>query len=262
MSVRLAEPRTVLLAEHEPEVAELVRRYLAREGLSVRAAAGPEETTAALAERSAAVAVLDLTMPGLDARQLRRLLAEPRGHPGERVRPILLTGGGGMRPADLRAGRDCCLPRPFSPRMLTDWVLAALTQRSPSAPPDPGPASRTAVGALTMDRARRRVMAGGRDVGLTPAEFTVLACLADHAGRVLTREQLLAAIRDRGTSPRAGAGRGPWPARGPRRSAGAADGAASTRAIDVYIAQLRAKLPGRSPIRTVRGVGYVLDGPG
>ena len=66
---RLPAPGGVLLAEHEPEVAELARRYLARAGLRVRVTTSPAETTAALGERSAAVAVLDLTMPGLDPRR-------------------------------------------------------------------------------------------------------------------------------------------------------------------------------------------------
>ncbi len=76
----------VLLAEHEPEVAELARRYLARAGLPVTVTTGAEETMAALIARTADVAVLDLTMPGLDARRLRRLVSkavapEPHARP-------------------------------------------------------------------------------------------------------------------------------------------------------------------------------------
>ena len=125
----------VLLAEHEPQVAELARRYLARAGLRVIMAATPQETIAALCERPAApaVAVLDLTMPGLDARRLRRLLA-PRETPAAAApTPAIYLLGGSMRPRDVRASADHCLHRPFSPRFLVARVLSAL----PSAPANP-----------------------------------------------------------------------------------------------------------------------------
>jgi DNA-binding response OmpR family regulator len=253
----------VLLAEHEPEVAELARRYLDREGLRVRVTISADETLAALGERSAAVAVLDLTMPGLDARRLRGLLAEPRSRDpgssrdlgssrdpgssrdrgsgrnldGARMPAVFLLGGG-MRPRDLRVAADRCLPRPFSPRMLVTRVRAAVPQAVPAARPEP---ARRRVGSLTLEEAGRRVRSADRDIALTPTEFALLAVLADNAGRVLTRDQLLAAIRELGL-----------PGAGPRRPQAAA------RAVDVYVAQLRAKLPGPGAIRTVRGVGYVL----
>jgi DNA-binding response OmpR family regulator len=275
----------VLLAEHEPEVAELARRYLDREGLRVRVTTGADETIAALAERSAAVAVLDLTMPGLDARRLRRLLAEPRSRDqgssrdpggsrdqgsgrnlgGARMPAVFLLGSG-MRPRGLRVAADRCLPRPFSPRMLVARVRAAVPQAVPVARPEP---ARRRVGSLTLEGAGRRVRFADQDIALTPTEFALLAVLADNAGRVLTRDQLLAAIRELGlpgTGPRRpqAAARAAWPpdARPPGgpayASAAASSRAASGRAVDVYVAQLRAKLPGPGTIRTVRGVGYVL----
>ncbi len=65
----------ILVAEHEPAVAELIRRYLAKEGLRVRCARTPAETEAALAALAGPAAViLDLTMPGLDARAIRKLI--------------------------------------------------------------------------------------------------------------------------------------------------------------------------------------------
>ena len=97
-------------------------------------------------------------------------------------------------------------------------------RRGPEPPAAPG---------LALDPVTRRVRIGGRDITLTPAEFALLSALAAHAGRVLTRDQLQAVLR--------------------RPSSG--------RAVDVHVAQLRAKLPAPGPIRTVRGVGYILDGP-
>ena len=215
----------VLLAEHEPQVAELARRYLARAGLRVIMAATPQETIAALCERPAApaVAVFDLTMPGLDARRLRRLVA-PREHAhGRRARrrPSTCSAAACAR-VTLRASADHCLHRPFSPRFLVARVLSALpsppptpamslhdrrgfhrrscgkptpicqapANRRPSGPrnrrpPGPGPGSQSPAGSGPADR----------DITLTPAEFALLSALAAHAGRVLTRDQLQAAMR-------------------------------------------------------------------
>jgi DNA-binding response OmpR family regulator len=268
-------PRAVLLAEHEPEVAELARRYLVRAGLRVKLAATAEETMAALSTWSAGVAVLDLTMPGLDARRVRRLLAEPPAPtspaPTSPVpalpaptppvpalpapTPAVFLVGASMRPRDLRVSADQCLRRPFSPRMLVSRVLSAAARPTPRGRPG-APAPSTTVIPNTIVIPNTTVVTAAstahthsllahlvtsiapRDIALTPAEFALLSALAAHAGRVLSRDRLRAAI-------------------------GPADRPSSARAVDVHIAQLRAKLgaePGAA-IRTVRGVGYILDEP-
>jgi len=234
-AARPAGAPLVLLAEHEPDVAELARRYLARAGLLVAVAGTAAETLAALSAASppaCAAAVIDLTMPGLDARRLRRLLAEPCPGPAGRAvatgRAVYLIGSG-VRPRDVRVSAERCLHRPFSPRLLVSRVLAAAGAAAAPQPPPVPAISAT----LALDPETSRVRIGGRDVPLTPAEFALLAALARHAGRVLTRDQLQAAMR--------------------RSSSG--------RAVDVHVAQLRAKLPAPAPIRTVRGVGYVFDEP-
>ena len=71
------ESISVLLAEHEPEVAEMSARYLHRDGLRVRLVTTPEQALAELTGGPDAAAVLDLTMPGLDPRRIRRALRTP-----------------------------------------------------------------------------------------------------------------------------------------------------------------------------------------
>jgi two-component system, OmpR family, response regulator len=237
-----ADPaREILVAEHDPAVAELIRRYLSREGLAVRCARTAEETAAELAAGGSAVVVLDLTLPGLDARQIRRLLR--RGRAAGRVAgsargpaavPVIcLTAGEGshaakgLRPQDIGVGQDACLARPFGPRTLAGKVRAAARGAPRS------PASYTA-GRLRVEPARRRVTLDGVPVALTGTEFSVLVCLLRAAGRALPRAALCAAV---------------W----------GEDGPVTDRAVDVYIAQLRAKLGPGHGIRTVRGIGYVLD---
>jgi DNA-binding response OmpR family regulator len=220
------EPVSVLLAEHEPEVAEMSARYLRQDGLRVRLVTSPEPTLAELAGGLDAAAVVDLTMPGLDPRRIRRALRTPV--------IFLVADAKAPRPRGLAvrgdtAGARCWLARPFSPRQLVALIREVLAEAGPADPAALGTLSRAG---LRLDGARRAALADGHYVPLTSAEFAVLAVLMDNPGRVLSRRQLLAA-----------AGRQ----------------AAGDRAADVYIVQLRAKLGPACPIRTVRGAGYTLD---
>ena len=222
-----AGPVSVLLAEHEPEVAEMSARYLRRDGLRVRLVTTPELALAELTSGPDAAAVLDLTMPGLDPRRIRRALRTP---------VILLVAG--PRPRGLGpAGARRWLTRPFSPRQLVSLVRDVLAATAPA--PGHGAPGRAAsgraersVGRLRLDGRSRTAITDGQPVSLTATEFALLGALMDHPGRVLSRRRLLAA-----------AGRG----------------TAGDRAADVYVAQLRGKIGSAARIRTVRGAGYALD---
>ena len=231
-------PVSVLLAEHEPEVAEMSARYLRRDGLRVRLVTTPELALAELTSGPDAAAVLDLTMPGLDPRHIRRALRTP---------VILLVAG--PRPRGLGpAGARRWLTRPFSPRQLVSLVCDVLADTGQAAPgraardraardraardrAASGHAERSA-GRLRLDGRSRTAITDGQPVPLTATEFALLGALMDHPGRVLSRRQLLAAAG--------------------RETAG-------DRAADVYVAQLRAKIGSAASIRTVRGAGYALD---
>ncbi len=229
-------PGLVLVVEHEAAVAELARRYLERDGLNVRVAVTPAEAALALRDGSPAVVILDLTMPGLTPGMIRRRLPL-RGHAGG-PELICLAGPGGLRPRHVGLAGDCrCLARPFSPRVLVARVRAAL--RQPVAATERAAvggvrASTYTVGELTFDAEAGRVSVAGAEARLTATEFGLLAFLVGNAGRVFSREELLGAVR-------------------------ADRAAAGTRAVDVHVAALRAKLGMHSPIRTVRGVGYAAD---
>ena len=235
-------PVSVLLAEHEPEVAEMSARYLRRDGLLVRLVTTPELALAELTSGPDVAAVLDLTMPGLDPRRIRRALRTP---------VILLVAG--PRPRGLgAAGARRWLTRPFSPRQLVSVVRDVLADTAPAparaapdrAAPDRAAPARAApdrassgraersAGRLRLDGRSRTAITDGQPVPLTATEFALLGALMNHPGRVLSRRQLLAAAG--------------------RETAG-------DRAADVYIAQLRGKIGPSAKIRTVRGVGYALD---
>ena len=264
-----ARPVSVLLAEHEPEVAEMSARYLRRDGLRVRLVTDPDRALAELTVGPDAAAVVDLTMPGLDARRIRRALRTPV--------IFLVADLRAPRPRGLAARGDATgtrrwLARPFSPRQLVALVREVLAPTAPAkagpagtgpartaparaAPAGAGPAravpaagepadptararvtpAERAAGALRLDATRRAAIARGHRVPLTATEYALLAFMMDHPGLVLSRQRLLAAVG------RPGAG---------------------DRAADVHIAQLRAKIgadPRTGMIRTVRGVGYALD---
>jgi two-component system, OmpR family, response regulator len=260
----------VAVAEHEFEVAQMIRQYLSRAGLSSWLTASPAEAVATLRAREAVVYVLDLTMPGLDVSLVRRSLGS-----GAAAQAVFLVDSRGGRPRGLAAGSGerRWLTRPFSPRALAEMVgelvLAAVAPVSvgvvPVAVPVPvagvpvagvleagpvpvavapatGPpadgraAADGPVPEFGLNATSRTVMVSGREVSLTRSEFALLAALTAAAGRVLTRDQLLQ---------RLAAERGKVPGR---------------RTIDVYITQLRAKL-GDGAIRTVRGTGYAVDRP-
>ena len=179
-------------------MAELIGRYLAKEGLRVRCTRTADETQAALAGlTSAAAMVLDLTMPGLDARAIRKLVrggapSSRRGRPqpavigaGAGVPLICLTAGEGahaaqgLRPQDIGVGQEACVTRPFGPRTLVARVRAAARPGPPAAP--------HASGRLRLRPAQRRVTLDGSEIALTGTEFDVLSCLARQEGRTVTR---------------------------------------------------------------------------
>jgi DNA-binding response OmpR family regulator len=214
---------SVLVADHEPEVAEMARRYLERAGMRVLVTGSPAETVLVLGRQAAEAPdlfVIDLTMPGLEVRAVRQVLAPA-------VPAVFLLDRGEGRPHGLNSPPAArrWLTRPFSPRAL---VVAAAELVHPV----PGQWRSPANGGA--DRGRHEIVVNGREVSLTRTEFTLVSALAGQPGRVLSRQRLLAALEtERGKRP-------------------------SARAVDVYIAQLRAKL-GEGSIRTVHGVGYVLD---
>jgi DNA-binding response OmpR family regulator len=212
----------VLVVEHEPAVAEMQRRYLVRDGYDVVIEPDPAAAAATTAATRPDVVVLDLSTAALPVDLYRRVAEAARPAP-----VIAVTDAGDL---ELLPGLgEHRVSRPFGPRLLVAVVAEALRRG------EPAPASGLlSVGAVTLDPDGRGAAVGEHQVALTVTEFDLLEFLMRNPGRVFTREQLLEAA----WAPGAGAG---------------------SRTVDVHIAQLRAKLGAGSPIRTVRGVGYVLD---
>ncbi len=225
----------ILVVDDDREIRDLLARFLKKHGYRVDAAADGRAMFAALEAGRFDLVVLDLMLPGEDGLSLcRRLRA------GSNLPVIMLTAMGEEtdRIVGLEVGADDYLPKPFNPRELLARIKAVLRRAGGS--PRPAETDRDEVlcfAGWRLDPGRRELhSADGVLMPLTAGEFDLLATLAEHPRRVLSRDQLLDLTRG--------------------RAAGAFD-----RAIDVQISRLRHKIEPdpKEPtiIKTVRGGGYV-----
>ncbi|WP_040785743.1 response regulator transcription factor [Nocardia pneumoniae] len=218
----------ILIADDDPVVREVVRRYLERDGLTVIETADGASATAALARRDDEVelAVLDVMMPAPDGIDICRAV---RSGPRPDTPIILLTALGEEddRVVGLEAGADDYVTKPFSPRELALRVASVLRRSRP--PATPGHLV-LRDGRVEVRPAARFVSANGVPVDLTPREFDLLEFLVRHPGAVFSREELLARV---------------W---------GWDFGDLST--VTVHVKRLRAKLGDHHRIDTIWGRGY------
>ena len=222
-----------LLIDDDARLGALVTEYLGKHEVEVTVAADGERGLALLRRQRFDVLLLDVMLPGADGFEVcRRLRATPEL---VALPVIMLTARGDDvdKIVGLELGADDYLAKPFNPRELLARIHAVLRRQRGALLRG----ERLTVGRLQIDFDARAVSVDGRRPALTSYEFELLAALARAAGRVLSREQLLDALK--GT---------------------AYD--AFDRSIDVHISKLRAKLEPnpKEPrfIKTVRGAGYVL----
>lgn len=220
-------PELILVVDDEPKVARLARDYLEKNGFRVITAAdGPSALAMARRERPDLI-ILDLLLPGLDGREVCRILRRE-----SEVPIIMLTALAeeSDQVVGLEIGADDYIVKPFSPRALVARVRAMLrrTQGQVKAP------AIIRSGSLEVDIERHTVSLDGASIHLTPNEFKLLALLARRPGQTFTREQLMDDLYG-------------------------ATSIGLDRSIDSHIKNLRRKLEvgGRSPLlETVYGIGY------
>jgi DNA-binding response OmpR family regulator len=221
-----AAPR-VLVVDDDTALAEVVARYLRREGFDVDYAAdgatGLERALATLPD----LVVLDLMMPGMDGFEVCRRLREATAVP-----VVMLTARGEEhdRIAGLDLGADDYVTKPFSPGELAARVRAVL--RRATAPPPP--AAVLTGGGIAIDTLAHRVRRDGDPVDLTAKEYDLLVCFLSNPGRAFQRDELLETV---------------W---------GWSIGDTST--VTVHVRRLREKIEDDASaprhLTTVRGVGY------
>ncbi|WP_432511659.1 response regulator transcription factor [Kineococcus sp. SYSU DK001] len=233
-------PRTAVVVEDEPTIADAVARRLRAEGYAVQTA-GDGPAGVELCERvNPDVVVLDVMLPGFDGLEVCRRVQASRPVP-----VLMLTARDDEtdKLVGLGVGADDYMTKPFSMRELVARVngLVRRVERARALVGAPEPASEAmrfevSDGELEIDRAQRRVRRAGAEVHLTPTEFDLLVCLAESPRTVLTREKLLEEVWD-------------WV------------DASGTRTVDSHVKALRRKL-GADLVRTVHGVGYAFEPAG
>jgi two-component system response regulator PrrA len=218
----------VLVVDDDRGVRQSLLRGLTLEGFVVREAADGIAALAEIARRIPEVIVLDVVMPGLDGVTVVRRLREE----GVTVPVCMLSARDEVddRVAGLAAGADDYVVKPFSVAELSARLHALVRLHATS---DQRPLMWSD---LSIEPRRRRATRGGRDLQLTTREFDLLLVLAQHAGQVLSRNQLLAQVWGY-----------TWDV--------------DSNVVDVFVGYLRKKLEaGGEPriLQTVRGVGFVL----
>ena len=188
----------ILVVEDEPVVAEVVERYLRRDGHQVRRVGRGDEALALFDEFAPELVVLDIMLPGVDGLEVCRRIRQRSNVP-----VIMLTARGEEvdKLLGLGIGADDYVTKPFSPRELAARVAAVLRRAANATPPgdssDRGTSQTMRFERLVIDPVERSVLLQGEPVTLTAREFDLLQYLAEHPRQVFTREQLLDAVWDR-----------------------------------------------------------------
>ena len=218
----------LLLIEDDTRLAEMVEDYLGKAGFRVEYAADAARGLALAARDNFDAIILDLMLPDMDGLDVCRNIRAQAATP-----ILMLTARGDAmdRVIGLEIGADDYLPKPFEPRELLARLRAILRRSKAGGRPDV-----LRFGRLEIDRGAREVRLDGAVKLITSHQFALLLALAEHAGRVMSREALMDIVKMEPLE-------------------------AFDRSIDVHISRIRAaiedevKRPRR--IVTVRGAGYV-----
>jgi len=233
--VRMTEMSTrVLVVEDDPDIAELVARYLEKAGYAATRVSSGRDALDAVRAKAPDLIVLDVMLPHVDGLEVCRLL-RANDHTAS-IPIIMLTARAeeSERIVGLEMGADDYLAKPFSPNELVARVRALLRRAQRVDAPSGRPLS---LGAIVVDPDRHIVSLDSREVALTAKEFLLLSYLLQHRGRVLSRDVLLEQV---------------W---GYRYTGG-------TRTVDVHVRRLREKLPPLTEaLVTVKQFGYKLVDP-
>jgi DNA-binding response OmpR family regulator len=224
-------PGRIVVVDDDPTVADVVGRYLIRDGHTVQCVHDGYEALRVIERQPPDLVVLDLMLPGIDGLEVCRRMRERWPIP-----VVMLTALGDEtdRLAGFEIGADDYVTKPFSPRELAMRVRSVLRRARGSATAEKPAAGLLSDGSLAVDMSAHEARIGGRLVSLTAREYDLLVFLMRNPRKAFTREQLLNEV---------------W---------GWTFGDTST--VTVHVRRLREKLEGDPTlpkrIVTVWGVGY------
>ena len=223
---------SILIVEDEPAIHQLLAYNFEAEGFRARVVETGEEVHAAINQEMPDLVVLDWMLPGLSGIEVCRLI---RARPETQKLPIIMLTARGEeaeRVRGLATGADDYIVKPFSVPEVVARVRSILRRSKPESV-----AEELVRGEIILDRGKKRVSRGPREVQLSPTEFRLLEYLMQSPGRVYSRAQLLDRV---------------WNS----------DAEVDERTVDVHVGRLRKNLSRgkeHDPIRTVRGSGYAFD---
>lgn len=217
----------ILIVEDDAALARGIVALLRGAGHAVDHVAGGEDALMVLADEPYALVVLDVGLPDLDGFAVLQALRRR----GDKVPVLMLTARDALddRVRGLDLGADDYLRKPFAPEELEARIRALGRRRGGDPTPE------LVIGSLVLNRSAGQAQVAGRPLDLRRREWAVLDALAARAGQIVTRETLQSEVFG-------------------------FDEPVGPNAIEVNITRLRGKLAPDGPaIRTVRGVGYLLD---
>jgi two-component system, OmpR family, alkaline phosphatase synthesis response regulator PhoP len=220
----------VLVVEDDPDIADLIRRYLQKGGFDVDVRTSGRDALTAIAASPPDLLVLDLMLPHVSGLEICRSVRSDEKTAAIPIIMVTARAEESERIAGLDSGADDYIGKPFSPGELVARVRALLRRTTRTAVPQ----AATSYGPITVDTTQHTVTSGGQPVALTAKEFLLLQYLLRNRGRVLSRDLLLTDV---------------W---GYKYTGG-------TRTVDVHVRRLREKLPilGDALV-TVKQFGYKL----
>lgn len=226
----------IFVVEDDTDIARLVRHHLEAAGYRVRSYSSTHTVLADALKERPALMLLDIMVPGGDGIDLcRQVRQSGQTLGGTPIVFLTARSSESDRIRGLEIGADDYITKPFSPRELVARVKAVLRRcETPLAP------SVIRAGDLEIDAMAMTLMVRGAAITATATEFRLLHYLAQHAGRVFTRDQILDAVWRETTF-------------------------VSPRSVDVYVRKLRSKIEADPEhpryLRTVRGAGYRFEAP-
>jgi DNA-binding response OmpR family regulator len=227
---------TLLMIEDDHRLAQMVGDYLTQSGFEVHHASGGTQGLQMLETLHPELVLLDLMLPDIDGLEIcRRIRAIPNAAAQTPILMLTAKGDPLDRIVGLELGADDYLPKPFEPRELLARIRAILRRHQSGDAHQPVQES-LKFGSLSIDKNARTVSVHGKLCELTSYQFDLLWVLAERAGRVLSRDQIMEAVRGRELE-------------------------AFDRSIDVHMGRIRTAIEEdvKNPKRilTIRGVGYV-----
>ncbi len=221
--------KNIFVVEDEEDILDLIRHHLTKEGFAVATATNGLEAVKAVQRKPPDLILLDLMLPGLDGLEVCRQLKKDPKTAGVPILMVTAKDEESDVVTGLELGADDYIVKPFRMKELIARVRAALRRQRPALLDKEAPVR---AGEIEIHPGRHEVKVAGDPVEMTFSELRILHVLASRPGWVLTRDQIVDAVRG-------------------------ADYAVTDRAVDFQIVGIRRKLGDHADcIETVRGVGY------